>query len=237
MAAVGQAGVALGRRADGESGGVEFALEGAACFVAAEGERGCHAVGQRRRLGLDGCFGRRDSTDRPDVFGRSGVGIARCIGGPHLEGVGAGGQAGVVLRAGAGGKGRAVEGALERRAVLVAAEGEGRAGGFGRVVRAAVDERVGRERVERRRAEGAGLVIGAAVGVNAPAIDATIGAQGAGEVAAGGQGDVGAVLVGCLAIVIAPPAIDAPVRLQSAVMVGAGRELRVRAGLVRVLAI
>ena len=81
------------------------------------------------------------------------VGVACGVGRAHLEGVRAVAQAGVALGRAAGGPAAAVELALERRAALVGAEGEGGAGRVGRVARLRRDRRVRRRGVDR---EGAG---------------------------------------------------------------------------------
>src|SRR5206468_4318009 len=116
--------------ARGEGGAVELALEGAARLSRGKAEAGAGATGNRRGRRRQSRIGRR-RIDRPAEGRRSRVGIPRRVDGPDLERMRAGGERGVVLRAGACGEGGAVELALEGAARLSRGKAEAGAGGVG----------------------------------------------------------------------------------------------------------
>ena len=119
-------------------------------------EAGCGREGDRRaRVGR---------VDRPGEAGGGRVGVAGGVGGAHLEGVRALGQAGIALRRAAGGPAAAVELALEGRAALGRAEREAWPGDVRGVVRLGGDRGVRRGGVDRP-GEARGSCVGVACGV------------------------------------------------------------------------
>ena len=113
--------------------------------VEGEGRRGLVGRVVGHRVEEDA---RRGRVDGPGECRGSRVGVAGGVGGGDCEGVAARGESAVGGRAGAGGGSHAVEAAQEGRAGFCGMEGEGGRGAAGRACRAAVDDRVGRRRVD-----------------------------------------------------------------------------------------
>src|SRR5256884_337217 len=117
VGAVGEAAVADGARAGDEGGAVELALEavdarGRRRVGARELEAGRAGAARVARVARDRGVG-RDRVDEPAEAVRARVDVAGLVDRPHLEGVGAVGEAAVADAARAGDEGGAVELALE----------------------------------------------------------------------------------------------------------------------------
>ena len=146
---------------DARARAVRVGAAEAGCCAARRPPGGVVLAGGARERG-SGAWRRR--VDEPREGGWGAVGIASDVGRPHVEGVAAVGEARVVSRAGAGAPGAAVEAALEGRAALVRAEGEGGASRSGRVRRVGVDRRLRRGAVDRERPAARGLDVSGRVG-------------------------------------------------------------------------
>ena len=112
-------------------------------------------VERRGRVVVDGRRARVDrrvrcsQVDRPGEARRRSIRVACGICRAHVEGVAAGRERRERLRRGTGSPAAAVDAALERRAGLGRAEGEGRGGVVRRIRRRRVDRRVRRRQVDR----------------------------------------------------------------------------------------
>ena len=132
VVALTEAGVSDGIGAVGIGAAVQGALEGGAHLIGRDAEIDIGGRGRAARCTVDTGFGRR-GIDEPLVWtGGCGIYIASGIDSAHLEVVAALGQAGIGLRADAGGVGTAVQGAFEGGPRLTRREIEGGAGLVGR---------------------------------------------------------------------------------------------------------
>ena len=100
MAAVGEAGIFFPGRADAETGAIQVAFEfghtAAAGVIAGEVESGTSAVGRVGWIAGNACVW-RSGIDTPGICSRSCIDISQRVSCLHLEGVAAGGQAGIAL--------------------------------------------------------------------------------------------------------------------------------------------
>ncbi len=164
VGAVGQTGVRLRAGAAAETTAIQLALKGRTSFVAGEAETGISAIARIGRLIRDGGV-RRYGVNGPVVAGRRRVSVAGAILSPYLKGVGAVGQAGVRLRAGAGTETTAIQLALKGRTSFVAGEAETGISAIARIGRLIRDGGVRRYGVNgpvvagRRRVRVAGAIL------------------------------------------------------------------------------